>query len=143
MAQKKTALAKMRPFEKFNEFLHLEGVDVEDLSGTVVAAGRAGNVTWLGASAFGAGLEFRGTPAVGATAHAFAAFGRSCFWCSHGLGCLDGSEILEMPKFGAFFIGCRLASTCRVRTRHRFHQMKKVYSRCCRPRYRRVLQRRR
>lgn len=121
----------------------LEGVDVEDLAGAVVAAGWAGDVARLGASAFGAGLEFRGTPAVGATAHAFAAFGRSCFWCSHGLGCLDGSENFEVPKIGTFVIFRRLASTCQGRTRHRFHEMKKVYPRCCCPRHRRNLQARR
>jgi len=65
--------------------LGLERLDIEHLTVAIVAAGRASDVRWHFAAAFGAIFKDRCTPALGATAHFLTAFGLAALWNGHGL----------------------------------------------------------
>lgn len=62
----------------------LDVISLENLTLAVGATLRAGNVRRHTALTLGAGLELRGTPAIGSAAHFLLHFGYSTFWNGHG-----------------------------------------------------------
>jgi len=62
----------------------LHHINVENLALAIEPTGRAHDVTWGAASAFGAGLEQRFAPAIGTPAHALLHFRCSAFGHCHG-----------------------------------------------------------
>jgi len=62
-----------------------KSLDIKHLAIAVIATGRASDVRWHFAAAFGAILEDGCTPALCATAHFLTAFGLAALWNGHGL----------------------------------------------------------